>query len=200
MKRPEILSPVGSIESFYAAINSGCDAIYLAGDMYGARKAIQKFNMEDIKFIISTAHTYRVKVYITINTLIFDNEINELIKYTDELYLMGVDAVLIQDVGLINIFKNRYPDLDLHISTQANIKTLEEIKFFEKEPNIKRVVLARETPIEEVKRIKENTSLEIEVFVHGAICMSYSGNCLYSSILLTLHLDFCHIFLSFAMK
>jgi len=181
-KRPEILSPVGSMEAFYAAINSGADAIYLAGELYGARKATVKFNMDDIKFIISTAHLYGVKVYITINTLIFDNEINDCIKYTDEIYKLGVDAVLIQDMGLINIFSKRYKDLDLHISTQANVKCLEEIMFFERIPQIKRVVLARETSIDEVRRIKENTNLEIEIFVHGAICMSYSGNCLFSSL------------------
>ena len=179
----EILAPVGSIKAFYAAINAGCDAIYLAGEAYGARKAIDKFSVSDIKDIIKIAHKYNVKVYVTVNTLIFDDEIEELLKYTDELYLFGVDAFLIQDLGLLNIFSKRYKDLELHISTQANVKTIEEVKFYESIPNVKRIVLARETDFNTIKMIKENTSLEIEVFVHGAICMCYSGNCLFSSLL-----------------
>ena len=179
----EILSPVGSIDAFYAAINAGCDAVYLAGEAYGARKAIDKFSTDDIKNMINIAHEYNVKVYVTVNTLIFDDEIENLLKYTDELYLMGVDAILIQDLGLINIFSKRYPSLDLHISTQANVKTIEEVKFFERISTVKRIVLARETDIDTIKSIKENTSLEIEVFVHGAICMGYSGQCLFSSLL-----------------
>ena len=179
----EVLSPVGSIKAFYAAINAGCDAVYLAGEAYGARKAIDKFSVSEIKDIIKLAHKYNVKVYVTVNTLIFDDEIEELLKYTAELYLGNVDAFLIQDLGLLNIFSKRYKDLELHISTQANIKTLEEVKFFESIPNVKRIVLARETDFDTIKKIKENTSLEIEVFVHGAICMGYSGNCLFSSLL-----------------
>ena len=178
----EILSPVGSFEAFYSAINAGSDALYLAGNKYGARKAIDDFSLEDIKLIVKISHLYKVKVYVTINTLIFDDEIDELIDYTDKLYLMGVDAFIIQDLGLLNLFSKRYKDLDLHISTQANTKTLEEVKFYEQFKNVTRIVLARETSIDEIRRIKENTKLEIEVFVHGAICMSYSGNCLFSSL------------------
>ena len=133
----EILAPVGSIKAFYAAINAGCDAIYLAGEAYGARKAIDKFSVSEIKDIIKIAHKYNVKVYVTVNTLIFDDEIEELLKYTDELYLFGVDAFLIQDLGLLNIFSKRYKDLELHISTQANVKTIEEVKFYESIPNVR---------------------------------------------------------------
>jgi len=179
----EVLSPVGSIDSFYAAINSGCDAIYLAGNNYGARKAIDKFDIYEIKKMTEVAHKYNVKVYITVNTLIFDDEIDELLKYTDELYLNNVDAFIIQDLGLIELFSNRYKDLDLHISTQRNTVNIEEIKYYERFKNIKRVVLARETSIDIIKEIKKNTNLEIEVFVHGAICMCYSGECLFSSLI-----------------
>ena len=180
----ELLSPVGSIEAFYAAINMGANAIYLAGEAYGARKAVSHFTNEEIREMIKIAHRYNVLVYVTMNTIIFDDEMEEAIKYADFLYESGVDAILVCDLGLINIFTKRYKDLAIHISTQANIKTLEEVKFYESlSPNITRVVLAREVSIDEIKRIKKNSHLEIEVFIHGALCMGYSGECLFSSLI-----------------
>lgn len=180
-KKVELLSPSGSFEALKYAINNGADAVYLAGKMFGARAFANNFDNDEMVEAIKYAHSYGVKVYVTVNTIIFENEIDDVIKFIDFLYLNGVDAVIVQDLGLASIIVKRYPDLDLHASTQMNIQTLEEAKVLKK-IGFKRIVLGREVNVQEIKRIKENLDIEIEVFTHGALCISYSGNCLMSSL------------------
>ena len=182
MKRIEILAPAGNREAFVGAINSGANAIYLAGKKFGARAYANNFKEEDLVEIINYAHLRGVLVYITVNTLIFDEEIDELVEYTDFLVENGVDALIVQDLGLIDLFTNRYPDTDIHASTQTNTLNLYQAKFL-KDLGVKRIVMARETPIDIIKQIKKQVDIELEVFVHGALCVCYSGNCLMSSML-----------------
>ena len=175
----ELLSPVGNMECLKAAINAGCDAVYLAGINFGARSFAGNFSNEELIEAINLCHLMGVKVYVTVNTLIYDSEVDRFIKYIDFLHSNNVDAVIMQDIGMIDLVRKTYPNLEIHISTQAHIHNLEGAKLCEK-LGVKRIVLARETPIELVKEIKENTNLEIEIFVQGALCMSYSGQCLLS--------------------
>lgn len=179
---PELLAPVGNMECLFAAINAGCDAVYLSGRNFGARSFAGNFSNEEIIEAINTCHLYGVKVYITVNTLVLDTEVERFINYIDFIHSIGVDAVIIQDIGMIDLIRKTYPNLEIHASTQAHIHNLEGVKLCE-ELGIKRVVLARETPIELVKEIKDNTNIELEIFVHGALCMSYSGECLMSALI-----------------
>lgn len=179
---PELLSPVGNMECLMAAINGGCDAVYLAGKAFGARGFAGNFSKEELTEAVSICHLYGVKVYVTVNTLIYDNEVESLMKYIDFLHKTSVDAVIMQDIGMIDLVRKTYPNLEIHASTQANIHNLEGVKFCE-EIGIKRVVLARETPYELIKEIKEKCTSQIEIFVHGALCMSYSGECMMSALI-----------------
>ena len=179
---PELLSPVGNMDCLMAAINGGCDAVYLAGKAFGARGFAGNFNKEELEEALRICHLYDVKVYVTVNTLVFDNEVESFLKYIDYLHTIGVDAVIMQDIGMIDLVRKTYPNLEIHASTQANIHNLEGVKFCE-ELGIRRVVLARETPFELIDEIKKNTTCELEIFVHGALCMSYSGECLMSALI-----------------
>ena len=182
MKKPELLAPVGSMESLYAAIEGGCDAVYLAGKLFGARAFANNFSNEELVFAINYAHKYGVKVYVTTNTLIYDAEVNSFMDYIGFLYENNVDAIIIQDIGMFDLIRKTYPGLELHVSTQMHIHNVEGTQLLES-LGASRVVLARETPIELVKKIKENTNIELEIFVHGALCISYSGQCLMSSLI-----------------
>jgi len=182
MKKVELLAPVGSLESMHAAINAGCDAVYLSGYMFGARQFAPNFSDEEIVEAIKTCHIYGVKVYVTVNTLIKEAETETFLEYVDFLHRNNVDAVIMQDLGMIDLVRKVYPNLEIHASTQLHIHNLEGVKFCEK-LGIKRVVLARETDINLVRTIKEKTNIEIELFVHGALCVSYSGQCLMSSLI-----------------
>ena len=182
MKKPELLAPVGSIESLYAAIEAGADAVYLSGKKYGARVYANNFNDEELIEAIKYAHIYGVKVYVTVNTIIYEYEVEDFINYIDMLHKNNVDAIIIQDIGMFDLIRKTYPNLELHISTQMHIHNIEGVKFFEK-LNAQRVVLARETSIDVIKEIKKNTNIELEVFTHGALCISYSGECLMSSLI-----------------
>ena len=179
---PELLSPVGNMECLMAAINGGCDAVYLAGKAFGARGFAGNFSKDELLEAIRICHLYGVKVYVTVNTLIFDNEVESFLKYIDFLHSSSVDAVIMQDIGMIDLVRKTYPNLEIHASTQANIHNLDGVKFCE-EIGIKRVVLARETPIELIEEVKNKCSCQIEIFVHGALCMSYSGECLMSALI-----------------
>lgn len=179
---PELLAPVGNMECLKAAINAGCDAVYLAGRNFGARSFAGNFSNEELELAINMCHLYGVKVYITVNTLIYDVEVERFMNYVDFIHKLGVDAVIMQDIGMIDLVRKTYPNLEIHASTQANIHNLEGVKLCEK-LGIKRVVLARETPIKLVNEIKEKTNIELEIFVHGALCMSYSGECLLSALI-----------------
>lgn len=182
MKKPELLAPVGSKESLIAAIQAGCDAVYLSGKKYGARVYAKNFDNEEIIQAIKYAHIYGVKVYVTVNTIIYEREIEDFINYIDLLHKNNVDAIIIQDLGMLDLIRKIYPNLEIHISTQMHVHNLEGVQFFEN-LGVKRVVLARETSIEEIKQIKKNSNMDIEVFTHGALCISYSGQCLMSSLI-----------------
>ena len=179
MKKPELLAPAGNMESLKAAIAAGCDAIYLGGYQFGARSFAGNFSNEELKEAVEYAHLRNVKVYVTVNTLVYEEETELFFSYIDFLYHANVDALLIQDLGMMDYIRKVYPDMELHASTQMHIHNLDGVKFAER-MGLKRVVLARETPIELVKEIRNQTNLELELFVHGALCISYSGQCFMS--------------------
>lgn len=180
--RTELLSPAGNKEAFLSAIHHGANAIYIGGLQYGARSQAQNFSLEEIIELIKYAHLMDVKVYVTVNTLIKDDEFMDAVKFVGELYKNNVDAIIIQDIGLATYLLKVYPDIVLHASTQMNIHTVEQAKFI-KSLGFKRVILARECTLEVIRKIKQEVDIEVEIFVHGALCMSYSGNCLMSSVI-----------------
>ncbi len=182
MKSVELLAPSGNLESLIGAINGGANAVYLAGKRFGARAFSNNFDDESLIDAIRYAHLRGVFVYVTINTLIFNDEVDELIEFTDMLVENDVDAFIVQDIGMIDLLIRRYPTVDIHASTQMNIHNINQVKFLKK-LGVKRIVMARETPLSIIRQIKKSVDIEIEVFVHGALCVSYSGNCLMSSML-----------------
>lgn len=177
----EILSPAGNFESFLAAVHNGADAVYLGGKSFGARAFAGNFTVEEIAEVVKYAHLRKVKVYVTVNTLVTDEEMNSAVQFVIELYNMGVDAIIIQDWGLISTLRKNYPQTPLNASTQMTFHNSEACKAAE-EIGFKRVILAREVSISEMKTINEKTNIETEVFVHGALCICYSGQCLFSSL------------------
>lgn len=182
MKKPELLSPAGNMECLKAAIEAGCDAVYIGGKHFGARNYADNFSEEEMIEAINYAHLYGVKIYVTLNIMITEELIKPFIKYVEFLYKNNVDALIMEDIGMIDYVRQVYPKLEIHASTQMHIHNLEGVKFIEK-LGLKRVVLARETNIELLKEIKEKTNIELEVFIHGALCVSYSGECLMSSLI-----------------
>ncbi len=176
----ELLAPAGNKESFYVALSSGANAIYVGGKSFSARAYANNFTIEELEECVKYAHLNDVLVYVAVNTLLFESEINECIKECEKYINIGVDAFIVQDLGLVSILHRMFPSFPLHASTQMNVNSLEQALKL-KEMGIKRIVLARETPIETIKEIKEKTKIEIEVFVHGALCVSESGRCLMSS-------------------
>ena len=179
MKKIELLSPVGNMEMLYQAIHNGADAVYLAGKLYGARKFSNNFTNEELKKVIKYSHLYDVMVYVTVNTLINENEIEEFLEYIKFLYINGVDALIMQDIGMIKLVKETFPNINIHASTQAHNYSEEGIKLL-KELGCTRVVMAREMSLDEINKI--DLDIEKEVFVYGALCVSYSGQCLFSSL------------------
>ena len=176
----ELLCPAGNKESLIAAINSGANAVYLSGKKFGARAFAANFSNEELKEAIRIGKVYGVKIYVTMNTLVKENEIEEFLEQVEFLYSNGVDAILMQDFGMICLCLKKYPNLEIHASTQANNSSLQGIDFLYK-LGVKRVVLPREMSLDEIKLIK--TPIEKEVFIHGALCVSYSGRCLMSQVL-----------------
>lgn len=182
MKRVEILAPAGSMNSLYAAINKGADAVYLGGNKFSARAYASNFDNDNMIKAVDYSHCYGVKVYITLNTVLKENEIEEAVKYVGFLYEIGVDALIIQDMGLLKRVLEEYPDFELHASTQLTVHN-EEAAIYFKEKGFSRIVLSREMTMEEIKYISTDLAIETEMFVHGALCISYSGQCLMSSII-----------------
>lgn len=178
MKLPELLAPVGSLDHLKTAINAGASSVYLSGKDYGARKFAKNFTLDEISEAVNTAHLYNVKVYVTVNTLIKEDEVEEVLNYLNNLHKIGIDAVLIQDLGLIDLINRYIPDLKIHGSTQMNLENQEKIDYIESK-GVKRIVLPREMRKKEIENIK--TNMELEIFAHGALCFSYSGQCLMSS-------------------
>lgn len=180
MFKSELLAPVSDYSSFYQGLKAGADAFYFGGKSFGARAYAKNLDNDEIKEMIRVAHIYNKKTYATVNTIVFEKEIEEVIEFLDFLYLAGVDGIIVQDLGIINIITKRYPGLELHASTQMNVRTLKEAKELKK-LGFSRIVLPRELSIDEIKHIKDNVDIELEVFIHGALCVSFSGNCLFSS-------------------
>ena len=178
MRIPELLAPVGSKEHLKVAINAGASAVYLSGKNYGARKFADNFTLDEIEDAINTAHMHNVKVYVTVNTIIKESELENVMNYLSRLYSMGADAVLVQDLGLIELINKHLPNLKIHASTQLTCENQLKLNYLEGK-GVKRVVLPREMRKEEIKNLK--TNMELEIFVHGALCYSYSGQCLMSS-------------------
>lgn len=181
MKKPELLSPAGNRQCLEAAIEAGCDAVYLGGKVFGARNFALNFNNEELIDAIKYAHINGVKVYVTVNTLIYDSEVDEFLKYIEFLHKNNVDAIIIQDLGMFDLVRKTFPNLEIHASTQMHIHNLEGA-LLAKKLGFKRVVIARETSIDDLKRIKK-ANIDIEIFIHGALCVSYSGQCLMSSMI-----------------
>ncbi|WP_295114264.1 U32 family peptidase [uncultured Methanobrevibacter sp.] len=178
MRIPELLAPVGSMDHLKVAINAGASSVYLSGKDYGARKFAQNFSLNEIDEAVNIAHTHNVKVYVTVNTLIKQDELEDVINYLANLYSMGVDAVLVQDLGLVELINRYLPNLKVHASTQMTCENQHKIEYLESK-GIKRIVLPREMRKDEIQNLK--TDMELEIFVHGALCYSYSGQCLMSS-------------------
>ena len=179
MKKVELLSPVGNIEMLYYAIHNGADAVYLSGKNYGARKFSNNFTNEELESAIKYSHLYNVLVYVTVNTLIYEYEVESFLKYIEFLYKSGVDAVIMQDIGMIKLVREKIPNLEIHASTQCHTTNEETVKLF-KELGCTRVVMAREVSLDTINKI--NVPIEKEIFVYGALCVCYSGCCLFSSL------------------
>lgn len=178
----ELLAPAGTHEAFIAAVENGADAIYLGGKLFNARANASNFDISELAEMVKYAHLRNVKIYVTMNTLLSDRELKDALDFAYDIYEIGIDGVIVQDLGLAKVLHEYVPNLPLHASTQMTIYNLNGVKELEK-LGFTRVVLARELSLEEIKYICDNTSVEIEVFVHGALCVSYSGQCLMSSMI-----------------
>ena len=182
MRKPELLSPAGSMDSLKAAVNSGCDAVYLGGKQFSARQYAGNFDLQELEDACDYCHLRGVKVYVTVNTVYKDEELKGFLAYIKNLYEMGVDALIMQDAGAAKLVKEHFPDFPLHASTQMTCNSLADVKYWESQ-GFDKIVLSRELSIEEIRQITENVDAEIETFVHGALCVCYSGQCIMSSIL-----------------
>lgn len=182
MEKIELLSPAGSMDALHAAIMAGCDAVYLGGTLFGARAFANNFNDDELIEAINYAHLYGVRVYVTTNILIYEHEVEHFLNYIEFLHKNNVDAIIIQDLGMLDLVHKTFPNLEIHASTQMHIHNLDGVCVARK-LGVKRVVLARETPIEVIKDIKKNVDVDLEIFAHGALCVSYSGECLFSSLI-----------------
>lgn len=178
----ELLAPVGNKEALIAAVEAGADAVYLAGKAFGARAYASNFTDEELAEAVRFCHIRDVLVYTTVNTLVDDSELPELVKYLQYLYEIGVDAIIVQDIGVAKVAKEVVPNLPLHASTQMTVHNLEGVQLLA-ELGFRRIVLARELSLSDIKTICNNTDVEIETFVHGALCICYSGQCLMSSMI-----------------
>ena len=181
MKKVELLAPAGNYDALLGAVNAGADAVYLGGEQYGARAYADNFFRDEIISGIRLAHIYHKKIYLTINTLVKERELEGLYDFLLPFYEAGLDGVIIQDLGVLAYVRRYFPGLELHASTQMTLTGSEGVSFL-KEYGVSRVVPARELSLEEIKNLKE-TGAEVEIFIHGAMCYCYSGQCLFSSIL-----------------
>ncbi|MBR3264672.1 MAG: U32 family peptidase [Erysipelotrichaceae bacterium] len=180
MRKAELLAPAGNFECLKAAIKGGADAVYLGGKNFSARAFAKNFDSDELEEAVRYAHLRNVRIFVTINTLMSDNEINNALKIADYYYRINVDALLVQDLGLFYVLKERYPDFELHCSTQMHVHNIEGVRNAKK-LGFSRVVLARESTLDLIQEACKE-GIEIETFVHGAICVSYSGQCLMSSV------------------
>lgn len=181
-QKVELLAPAGNFSCFRAAVNAGADAVYLGGEQYGARAYAGNFSTAEILDALRIAHMFRRKIYLTVNTLVKENELANLVPYIQPLYQAGLDGVIVQDIGVLEYLRSHFPDLALHASTQMTITGIYGAAYMKK-LGVCRIVPARELSLDEIKEIKDRTNIEVECFVHGAMCYAYSGQCLFSSIL-----------------
>lgn len=182
MKKVELLAPAGNFQALKGAINAGADAVYLGGDRYGARAYADNFSQEEICEGLHYAHVFGRKIYLTVNTLVKERELDGLYDFLSPLYEMGLDGVIVQDLGALCFIRRYFPDLPLHASTQMTLTGSWGAEMLKKE-GVVRIVPARELSLEEIRHMKQCTGLEVETFIHGAMCYCYSGQCLFSSIL-----------------
>ena len=182
MKEIELLAPVGSWEAMIAAVQNGADAIYLGGKNFSARQNANNFDEDELIRAVKYCHIRDVKIFVTVNTLVSNEELKELIRYIEFLYSNDVDAVILQDLGAAKLIRELFPDLELHGSTQMSVHNSEGVRFLQ-EQGFKRVVVAREMSLGEIVNVKKHSMMDLEVFVHGALCVCYSGQCLMSSMI-----------------
>lgn len=176
----ELLSPVGDFECLKAAVQNGADAVYFGSNIFSARAFASNFDNEELEKAINYAKIRGVKTHFTLNTLIKNNEFEQAFNLAKKAYELGIDAIIVQDLGLATDLIKSFPNLDIHASTQMTTTNLKAVKKLEK-IGFKRIVLSRECSLSEIKNICKNTNAEIEVFAHGALCICYSGQCLFSS-------------------
>lgn len=181
-QRVELLAPAGSFESLVAAVENGADAVYLAGQHFGARKFAKNFTDEELRRGIDFAHVRGVKVFVVVNTLVFDEEFRDVVPFLALVREAGADAVIVQDLGVMKLLRDLFPDLPLHISTQATVHNSKGVRFLE-DLGAERAILAREMTLKDIAQMKQKTGAELETFVHGALCYCYSGQCLMSSVI-----------------
>ena len=182
MDKIELLAPAGNAECLVAAVQSGADAVYLSGKNFGARSFADNFDNAGLEKAADYCHLRNVRIHVTVNTLVSDAELGEIKDYIVFLNKIGVDAVIVQDLGIADVIKSISPELPVHASTQMTVHNADGVRFAES-LGMSRVVLSRELSLSEIKKISEETSAELEVFGHGALCMCYSGQCLMSSII-----------------
>jgi len=180
-KLPELLSPAGSIDALFAAVEAGADAVYVGGKSFGARAYAKNFDMNELAFAVRYCHLHGVKIYVTVNTLVYDKELPELSDYAKALYEMGVDAVIATDLGAICEMRRRAPKLEIHASTQMSVHNTLGADMAAL-LGCKRVVLARELSLDDINSVTDKASVETEIFLHGALCVCHSGQCLMSSL------------------
>ncbi len=181
-KKPELLAPAGTFEKLKATIHYGADAVYLAGSEYGLRKNAGNFSLMELDRAVQYAHKRKVRVYVTVNIFCRNRHLEDIEKYFREIENIGADAIIITDPGIVEMAKKTIPNIPIHLSTQANTTNWASAKFWE-DLGIKRICLARELSFKEILEIKEKTGLELEIFIHGAMCISYSGRCFMSQYL-----------------
>ena len=172
MKKVELLSPAGNMECLISAVQNGADAVYVGGKKFGARAFANNFDYDELVEAIKYCHLYGVKIYVTVNTICYENELDEVLKYIEFLHTNHVDALIMQDLGLISLVRKKFPNLEIHASTQMHNHNDAGLSLLKK-LGIKRVVLDREMSLDEISNLK--TDIEKEVFIHGALCVSYSG-------------------------
>lgn len=178
--KTEVLAPAGTYSSLMAAFKAGADAVYLGGDRFGARAYAGNFNHDELIKAIHTAHIFGKKIYMTVNTLLFENEINDLVPWMKNFYEEGLDGVIVQDMGVLNVLHSEFPDMELHASTQMTVMTGDSTKILHDKYGVTRIVPGRELDINDLKTLRSSTDLDIEVFIHGALCYSVSGQCMLS--------------------
>ncbi|MDE6963990.1 MAG: U32 family peptidase, partial [Lachnospiraceae bacterium] len=182
MKKAELLSPAGNFEALKGAINAGADAVYLGGELYGARAYADNFTQDEILAGLHMAHLFGKKIYLTVNTLVKEKELDGLYDFLKPFYEKGLDGVIVQDLGVLRYIREHFPALPIHASTQMALTGSGGARLMMEE-GVSRIVPARELSLKEIRKIKEETGLEMETFIHGAMCYCYSGQCLFSSIL-----------------